>query len=282
MSRFGLDHVALGLLGAMAIRSALGAPASDDMRIRADLEIVSKRWILFGHQSVGGNVLDGLAEVAAGHGGMLRILEVSGPAQANARTLTHAWVAANGAPHLKLEAFGHLVDATSEPGVDIALVKFCYADFTADTDASALFLRYREFLAGLQSRHPSTAFVHVTVPLTTVQGGPRAWVKGLMGKAPHGFLENARRDEYNALLRTEYAGREPLFDLAQIESTLPDGGRATASWRGRSVPALFPGYTDDGGHLNASGRLRAARELLAVLASTAVPDRSGAATGVSR
>jgi lysophospholipase L1-like esterase len=37
-------------------------------------------------------------------------------------------------------------------------------------------------------------------------------------------------------------------------------------WNGGSAPALTPAFTDDGGHLNAAGRLRAARELVSVLA----------------
>jgi len=33
-----------------------------------------------------------------------------------------------------------------------------------------------------------------------------------------------------------------------------------------TAPAMAPEYTDDGGHLNALGRARAAREFIAVLA----------------
>jgi hypothetical protein len=75
-----------------------------------------------------------------------------------------------------------------------------------------------------------------------------------------------RRDEYNRLLRATYAGREPVFDLARVESTAPDGTRVTVTWNGITAPALSPAYTDDGGHLNARGRLAAAREFLTVLA----------------
>jgi hypothetical protein len=84
------------------------------------------------------------------------------------------------------------------------------------------------------------------------------------------MLENIRRQEYNNLLRQAYQGREPIFDLARVESTTADGRAATATWQGKSVPILVKEYTDDGGHLNALGRTRAARELIAVLA--ALPD----------
>ena len=48
----------------------------------------------------------------------------------------------------------------------------------------------------------------------------------------------------------------------------------TAKWQGSVTPTMVPEYTDDGGHLNAAGSLRAARELISVLA--AVPDQRAA------
>src|SRR5205085_12594035 len=63
-----------------------------------------------------------------------------------------------------------------------------------------------------------------------------------------------------------YAGREPIFDLARVESTAPDGKLVTVTWEGVTAPAMAAQYTEDGGHLNALGRARAAREFIAVLA----------------
>ena len=37
------------------------------------------------------------------------------------------------------------------------------------------------------------------------------------------------------------------------------------------APALVPAYTDDGGHLNHIGRLRAAKEFITVLAAARMP-----------
>jgi lysophospholipase L1-like esterase len=95
--------------------------------------------------------------------------------------------------------------------------------------------------------------------------------KRLLGKAPYGLVENVRREQYNALLRKAYQGKEPLFDLAGVEATAPGGGASTASFGEQVVPALHPAYTDDGGHLNADGRRRAARALVAVLATLPAP-----------
>src|SRR6185437_6302983 len=141
----------------------------------------------------------------------------------------------------------------------------------AATDAPALFARYQETIAELRARNPQTTFVHVTLPLTTAQTGWKALAKRLLGRAPYGTIENVRREQYNALLRRAYAGREPLFDLARVESTAPDGTLVTVAWEGSTAPAMARDYTDDGGHLNARGRDLAARELVRVLAAAARP-----------
>jgi lysophospholipase L1-like esterase len=121
--------------------------------------------------------------------------------------------------------------------------------------------------------------MHITAPLTIVQRGIKGNLKKMIGRTPSGAIENIRREEYNELLRQTYRGREPLFDLARVESTAPDGTAVTGEWKGKVAPEMAPAYTDDGGHLNAAGRLRAARELVSILAS--IPSRP-AAGGLSR
>ena len=206
--------------------------------------------IYFAHQSVGANILQGVKELSARAGVPVFVKD--------------EFVPENGDPLRKLENFRHSVGTGSR--YDIALVKFCYVDVDADTDVAALFDQYRMVMSELRAKNPRTVFVHVTLPLTTVQTGPKAWVKRLLGRSPYGTVENVRRDEYNRLLRSTYAGREPIFDLARLESTAPDGKLVTVTWDGFTAPAMAPEYTKDGGHLNALGRARAAREFIAVLA----------------
>ena len=81
----------------------------------------------------------------------------------------------------------------------------------------------------------------------------------------YGDIPNVKRNEYNALLKSEYEGKDPILDLAAVESTYPDGKRESFEHDGKVVYALIPGYTYDGGHLNEIGRYRAANELLKVL-----------------
>jgi len=233
----------------MALLLASSSPAVADPAV-PDPAVPDLR-IYFGHQSVGANILHGVKELGQTSGLRLAIKD--------------EFLAENGDPLRKLENFKKAVGEGSR--YDIALMKFCYVDIDADTDVRALFERYRATLAELRAANPRTTFVHVTLPLTTAQTGPKALAKRLLGRAPYGTIENVRRAEYNSLLRRTYAGREPIFDLARLEATAPDGTLAMVTWDGSTVPAMAPAYTDDGGHLNAAGRARAAREFLAVLAS---------------
>lgn len=232
--------------------------------LRSDLQRLSRERIYFAHQSVGANILQGVEELAGEAGVPIRMIRADRVSDVPAASFGHTFIPENGAPLEKLENFRA---ALGSAPVDLALLKFCYVDITGDTDVRALFARYRETLAELQRAHPRTIFVHVTAPLTTVQTGWKSLLKRLLGRAPYGVTENAKRDEYNRLLRAAYAGREPVFDLARVESTAPDGTPVEVQWDGVPVPALAEAYTQDGGHLNAQGRRRAARELIAVLAA---------------
>jgi hypothetical protein len=247
-----------------AVFSLATATHAAEGALRSELERIARERIYFGHQSVGANLLDGLRELAGSEGIPLRIVEAQSASTVGPATFGHSFVAENGDPLKKLESFRAALDSGA---VDIALLKFCYVDINGDTDVKALFGHYRATIDALRTKNPRTTFIHVTLPLTEVQTGPKALAKRILGRAPSGTIENLRREEYNQLLRAAYAGREPVFDLARIESTAPDGSAVRMRWQGAVAPALAPAYTDDGGHLNAAGRLRAARELVHVLAA---------------
>jgi hypothetical protein len=212
------NAIALGaLLGIAALAlGASAAPPGVDPATRRDLEALARRSILFGHMSVGMELLDGLQKLAAREGVALRVVGGEGgppPPPASAApstapsTLSHLFLGNNGDAPAKLDAFSRALASSARPAPDIALVKFCYVDFATGTDAHALFSRYQATVGGLRSTHPETTFVHVTAPLSAVQAGPKAWAKRLLGKTPYGFTENARREEFNALVRRAYAGR---------------------------------------------------------------------------
>lgn len=253
-------------IAALGVMSAAHA-ATTDPTLHTELQRVAQRKILFGHQSVGVNLLDGMQQLAKAADVPLRIVEVKSASEINGAMLAHTFIAENEHPLQKLQSFDLALGAKAA-GVDIAFMKFCFVDFTPDTDAKDLFARYRAKIDELRVKHPGTTFVHLTTPLHIVEGGPVARLKYWLGLAPlYGTLENLRREEYNELLRKTYQGHEPVFDLARIESTAPDGSQEAVKWQGKIIPVMFAGYTDDGGHLNENGKLRSARELISVLAS---------------
>jgi hypothetical protein len=267
-------HAILAFGAVLAAGAATHARA--ETALKGTLQAIADRRIFFGHQSVGMNLLDGLQELAKAEGVALKVVEASAPGVPPG-TIAHAFLEENGAPLKKIAAFSRAFTSGVAAGADVALMKVCYVDITEATDVAALFATYRKTLAEAQAANPGTVFVHVTAPLQTVEDGVRALAKRLLGKPLWGSQHNARREEFNELLRREYAGKAPIFDLAKVEATRPDGGTETSRWQGRDVRTLVPAYSDDGGHLNPEGRRRAARELATVLA--AIPRATAATAG---
>jgi hypothetical protein len=229
--------------------------------------VLADRRIFFGHQSVGYNILEGVADVLKERTEpILRIAETAAPGDLRPGVLAHAPVGTNGDPMSKIQAFVARMDAGIAANADVALFKFCYIDVDASTDVAALFDEYKKTMSELAERHPSTTFVHATMPLRTVQGGPKAIVKRLLGRPAGGYLENARRNQYNDLLRGEYSGRGTVFDIAALESQTAEGTPTTYALDGTTLYALNPAYTFDNGHLNAVGRRAVAAGFLTSLA----------------
>jgi len=250
----------------MAFEATLlaGSP-TPDAELDAALGLLGSRTVLFGHQSVGAGIVEGLRRQAQARGAPLRIVEARAGAPLERRTLAHAYLAQNGDPVGKLAAFEALMAASESAPPDVAIFKLCWADFGPATDVDRLFAAYQATFDRLARRFPRTAFLHLTTPLTTVQGGTRAMLKRLLGKAPYGELENARREAFNDLLRARHRGAE-LLDLARLEAEDPRGGLATHPVEGKPVLALAGENTDDGGHLNPAAQDRVAKALAVAIA----------------
>jgi hypothetical protein len=228
--------------------------------------LAAKR-IFFGHQSVGGNIMDGVADLVRDQPSLgIRIVDLDGARTATGGFFAHAAVGRNLYPGLKTDDFAKLMDQGLASRLDIAFHKYCYVDVLEGTDIEAVFANYRDTMARLRATYPSVTFVHVTVPLTVVQSGPRALLKNLLGRVPNGLADNLRRSEFNELMHRQYSGREPIFDLAALESTTQSGETATIALNGRSGRTLVTSYTDDGGHLNRVARRRIAEALCVMLA----------------
>lgn len=251
-------------------------PNMDNLRDKKD--VVSKAWqkladkrIFFGHQSVGNNILEGMEEISRGVTEKRLDVVKGTDASAFARpVLLHANLGNNTQPVSKLEDFERALDAGIGKSADVALLKFCYVDINASTDIEKLFQQYEGTMERLKRKYSRLKIIHVTVPLTTAEKGVYATLKGtartLLGKVGPNH-HNANRNRFNDLLRKRYQGKEPIYDLASIEATAPDGTAESFILSGRSYYALYPTYTDDGGHLRAEGRARAAEGLLLTLST---------------
>lgn len=234
------------------------------------LEQVAQKKIFFGHQSVGLNILEGIKDLSPDTTAKLNVRETSDAAAFETPVFAHARVGENTRPSLKLSDFEGRINAGIGQRADIAMLKFCYVDIIAQTKVEKLFAEYQETMSRLKQRYPRLVIVHVTVPLRTVEKGLKARVKQLTGiSSPAEYEDNIKRNQFNALLRDTYQGTEPVYDLAALEATAPDGSTETFTVSGVRYQALFPGYSSDGGHLVPMGRERAARGLLMTLSSPA-------------
>jgi hypothetical protein len=236
---------------------------------------VAQMRVLFAHQSVGGNIVEGIRRAAEAKG-MPIAIEESRTALPGAG-IQHFKVGHNENPEGKLVDFKAVFDAETTPP-DIALLKFCYIDFTDAVDPQQLAQHYIATLDGLARAHPGTRFVPMTSPLTTVQTGPRAWVKRLLGKAPGGYAANARREVFNTAIRGHYASGGLLFDIAALES---GNGRHHVDANGTRVETLDPALAADEGHLNASGRQLLGEALVTHLATVEELKAAGSAPAAS-
>lgn len=219
-------------------------------------ETLKTTTIFFGHQSVGRNLLAGMAGVLP----ELRVVRGVDGANVEGPVLIESALGHNGDPRSKDQAFLDAV-ALLPPG-SVALYKYCYADMVADTNPDSLHACYTRTLQ--RAADQGVRVVAVTMPLTTVAPAWKYWLKQLSGRIPDREL-NLRRERFNQRLR-ESSLPWPLVDLAQFEATAPDGRLCTVSYHGAAVPVLASEYTSDGSHLDARGQRRVAPRFFRSLA----------------
>ena len=216
-------------------------------RLRTAAARIGQTRILFAHQSVGANILDGIKELEQAIGASIPVagFDVSRPWIG----IASARLGRNGDPRSKTDAFA---TAVSQSGPAIALHKYCYVDLHRAGDPNALFDFYRERIAAVARDNPDTTVLHITMPLTAVEQGIKAGIKRLLGRASDEAGHNEAREVFNDLMRASFAS-DTVFDLAALESS--------------TVPrALRAGFTTDGGHLNELGRKQVAAAFIEFLA----------------
>jgi hypothetical protein len=224
---------------------------------------LDEKKIYFGHQSVGQNIIEGLEHIKRDNPQIkLKIVTISNASELSGPMFAHSSLGENADPHSKMKDFSDYLEKGIGNRADIAFFKFCYADIKANSDVEKLFTEYKTTMEDLKKKYPRTRFIHVTVPLMVSQTTLKTFIKRVVGRKDN----NIQRNRFNEMLRQEYDGKEPLFDIAKAESTYPDGSRSSFVKGAGTYYSLVPDYADDGGHLNEQGRRLVAQELLIVLA----------------
>jgi hypothetical protein len=235
---------------------------------------LSEKAIYFGHQSVGFNIIDGIKDVMRENPQInLNIVEINDPSKFNTPLFAHSKIGQNRDPRSKIENFANFMEKGIGEKTDIAFFKFCYVDVTAVTDIDKVFNDYKGTMAHLKGIFPAMRFIHSTVPITTKPTGIKGLrrkaknlIKKIIGRPVFDYRDNINRNRFNEMVRKEYSEKEPIFDLAKIESTFPNGARSSFIEDGKIYYSLVSDYTHDGGHLNEKGRKIIAEQLLILLA----------------
>ena len=229
---------------------------------------LSKDKIYFGHQSVGFNIIDGMNEIINKNPQIkLSISEATSFDGLESGGFIHSRVGKNRDPESKLNHFSKLIKDGLGNKADIAFFKFCYIDITKDSDVESIFNSYKKEISSLKKEYPQTRFIQFTTPLTTIREKTwKDWIKDKIGKEIDlGVDDNIQRCKLNELIIAEYSDEGTVFDLAKFESLRPDGTRETLQKDGHVYYSMYPGYTEDGGHLNESGQKAIAKKFLLFL-----------------
>ncbi|MBN1186574.1 MAG: hypothetical protein JXB49_30135 [Bacteroidales bacterium] len=241
-------------------------------------EVSSEKWaelsgasIYFGHQSVGNNIIEGLNEILSANSTIgLRIKETKEYKDIQKGVFAHSRVGKNTDPISKIHDFSSTITSGIGDTVNIAFFKFCYVDIHAGSKLDTIFKEYYTTMTNLKRAFPNTIFIHFTVPLRAEDYSPINYVtstlKSFIGKNT-AITHNIARNKFNEMLLHKYKGKEPVFDLALIESTHMNGTKEYFKYKGAYYESLAPEYSDDGGHLNEVGRKIIAEQLLIFIAN---------------
>ena len=231
------------------------------------LEELGRKYIFFGHQSVGANIIEGIIDLKAIYPDLkLNIVEIKKDKLfSDVPSFAHSYVGRNTIPSSKISEFSTYIDKENTK-IQIAFLKLCYIDFNEGTDIMAVFQDYKISINKLISKYPNIIFVHFTVPLTTSKPTLKDFIKKMIGMKDFNYKTNVLRNSYNEILRDEYLGKEPIFDIAEIESTNTNGSRTFFEINGKRCFILSSAYSEDGGHLNSFGKKVVSEKLIEYLA----------------
>lgn len=286
--RLLLVGCALVVASAAALGLVALAPAADEVPLAvADVDlspldaVAPETWaalrskrIYFGHQSVGGNIIDGVEEILRLRPTIgLRVARADRPDPFAEPGLVHGPIGTNGDVASKIVAFEAMVTGPDAASLDMAMMKFCYADLTDLQGLERIEALYDRMVERIAAARPSLRVLHAAVPLTGIAPGVKGRVKRLIGRVP--LAANAMRALHGGDLTNRYGDR--VFQLGDSECLQRDGTFAmlVEPETGARYPCLATCQTGDGGHLNEGGRVLVARDFLLFLARQCEEPSSG-------
>lgn len=230
----------------------------------AEIEKVAGKKVLFAHMSVGNNILQGIDELKARDSrfNKINVIEYSEGIAVETPGIYHFLIGDNSFPEKKIQScFDILSQRELGTLFDALILKFCYVDIMGDAEPEALFSGYSRFVDSVKRGFPDLEIVHVTVPLTVRYQGIKGWLKFHLSREPG----NEKRSIFNRKMIETFGKDDLVYDLARLEALDSRGKELFYMSRGQKVNYLAGEYTDDGGHLNAAGRKKAAMELVKIL-----------------
>jgi len=162
---------------------------SESVDTAALLNDISTKTIVFGHQSVGRNILGGISAWEEETGVSLNRQSTRDMSTLGSPAFIDFNVGQNGDPQSKVDDFVSLVETIAEDQSPIAFFKYCYVDVTGGTDVDEAFEYYKAKMLYLKENYSHVDIVLVTVPLTGIQKGWKAAAKKVLSREPYGYLE---------------------------------------------------------------------------------------------
>src|ERR1035437_5261886 len=230
--------------------------------ISNNINLISQKNIYFGHRSVGENIISGINKIISkGRHKEIVIKELNSNSKIDGNYFFHSNIGKNGDPKSKFKEFIDIVNDLSNKNLEIAMIKLCFVDITRKTNINEVFQSYVAMIDSLQNKHPNLTFIHFTVPLKSKPSWINSIKDFIKNRNQNDQQDNINRNNYNELLLTKYP-QKYIFDLAEFESSYPNGKRESIMVNGKLYYSLIKDYTDDGGHLNDMGQQVIASELI--------------------
>lgn len=227
-------------------------PPSSDLDLAAYNAALSKRTV-FGHQSVGWQVLQGVqmwADEFNQPNPTFPDYEGAG-LPGSGGFLGHFYAGTNGDVFTKTAEFLSHLGNNLASQVDIIVLKFCYADMRSNSGYTPqqMFDEYKSWVDTVESTYPALTIIYATAAI-------------VMGENSDG-ANNGLRQTYNDLVRAEYAASGRLWDVADIQSTDPSGNKVLYG----GIESLYSGYASpDQRHIYGLGRTTVSAPLLQIIA----------------